>query len=271
MLSTGKAYIINSEGGDDIFISANNTKDALNGDKVKVFIFPKRSGRKLEWQILEVLERAKTKFVGTIEISKGFGFVVPDDQKIAIDFFIAKDKINGAKNGQKVVVELDQWPEHAKNPFGKIVQVLGDPGNHSVEIQSIVLDYNFDLTFADHIEKAARNIPNEVTKQEIAKRRDFRDVFTITIDPFDAKDFDDAISLKRTKNNLWEVGVHIADVSHYVTEGSGIENEAYERATSIYLVDRVIPMLPEHLSNLVSSLRPNEEKLTFSAVFSNVL
>jgi len=267
MLSTGKAYIINSEGGDDIFISPNNTKDALNGDKVKVFIFPKRSGRKLEGQIQEVLERAKSKFVGTIQISKGFGFVVPDDSKVPVDFFISKDKLNGAKNGQKVVVELELWPEHAKNPFGKIVQVLGDPGNHGVEIQSIVLDYNFDLTFPDHIEKAAAKIPNGVTSQEIAKRRDFRDVFTITIDPFDAKDFDDAISLRKTKNNLWEVGVHIADVSHFVTEGSVIDSEAYDRATSIYLVDRVIPMLPEHLSNMVCSLRPNEEKLTFSAVF----
>lgn len=267
MLSTGKAYVINNEGGDDIFIAAGNTKDALNGDKVKIFIFPKRSGRKLEGQILEVLERAKTKFVGTIEISKGFGFVVPDDSKIPVDFFISKDKMNGAKNGQKVVIELDLWPEHAKNPFGKVIQVLGDPGNHGVEIQSIVLDYNFDLTFADYIEKAAEKIPNEVSASEIAKRRDFRDVFTITIDPFDAKDFDDAISLRKIKNDLWEVGVHIADVSHYVTEGSVIDNEAYDRATSIYLVDRVIPMLPEHLSNLVCSLRPNEEKLTFSAVF----
>lgn len=267
MLSTGKAYIINNEGGDDIFISANNTKDALNGDKVKVFIFPKRKGRKLEGQIIEILERSKTKFVGTIEISKGFGFVIPDDPKVAVDFFISKDKINGAKDGQKVVVELDLWPEHAKNPFGKIIQVLGDPGNHSVEIQSIVLDHNFDLTFPKYIEDAATKIPNEVTAKEIAKRRDFRDVFTITIDPYDAKDFDDAISLRRTKNNLWEVGIHIADVAHYVTKGSVIDTEAYERATSIYLVDRVIPMLPEHLSNLVCSLRPNEDKLTFSAVF----
>ncbi len=267
MMSTGKAYVINSEGGDDIFISPNNTKDALNGDTVKVFIFPKRRDRKLEGQITEVLERAKSKFVGTIQISKGFGFVIPDDPKVPVDFFIPKDKLNGAKDGQKVVTELDLWPEHAKNPFGKIVQVLGDPGNHGVEIQSIVLDYNFDLTFPDFIEKAAAEIPNEVSNQEIAKRRDFREVFTITIDPFDAKDFDDAISLRKIKDNLWEVGIHIADVSHYVTEGSVIDTEAYERATSIYLVDRVIPMLPEHLSNLVCSLRPNEEKLTFSAVF----
>lgn len=267
MLSTGKAYIINSEGGDDIFISPNNTKDALNGDKVKVFIFPMRKGRKLEGQILEVLERAKTKFVGTVEISKGFGFVIPDNSKIPVDFFVAKDNLNGAKDGQKVVVELDFWPEHAKNPFGKIVQVLGDPGNHGVEIQSIVLDHDFDLTFTDAIEKEAAKIPNVVSAEEIVKRRDFRDVFTITIDPFDAKDFDDAISLRKVNDKLWEVGVHIADVSHYVTEGSMIDAEAYDRATSIYLVDRVIPMLPEHLSNMVCSLRPNEEKLTFSAVF----
>jgi ribonuclease R len=267
MLSTGKAYVLNKAGGDDIFISANNTKDALNGDKVKVFIFPKRRGRKLEGQILEVLERAKTKFVGNIEISKGFGFVIPDDSKIPVDFFIAKDKINGAKNGQKVVVELEFWPEHAKNPFGKIVQVLGNPGEHNVEIQSIVLDYNFELSFPQHIEKEAAKISNEIPAKEIAKRKDFRDVFTITIDPFDAKDFDDAISLRKLNNGNWEVGVHIADVSHYVTEGSILDAEAYERATSIYLVDRVIPMLPEHLSNLVCSLRPDEEKLTFSAVF----
>ncbi len=267
MLSTGKAYILNEEGGDDIFISANNTKDALNGDKVKVFIFPKRRGRKLEGQILEVLERSKTKFVGNIEISKGFGFVIPDDNKIPVDFFIAKDKINGAKNGQKVVVELEFWPEHAKNPFGKIIQVLGNPGEHNVEIQSIVLDYNFELSFPQHIEKEAAKISNEISAKEIAQRKDFRDVFTITIDPFDAKDFDDAISLRKLNNGNWEVGVHIADVSHYVTEGSILDAEAYDRATSIYLVDRVIPMLPEHLSNLVCSLRPDEEKLTFSAVF----
>jgi len=267
MFSTGKAYVINSEGGDDIFISANNTKDALNGDKVKVFIFPRRKGRKLEGQILEVLERAKTKFVGTVEISKGFGFVVPDDQKIPVDFFISKDNLNGAKNGQKVVVELELWPDHAKNPFGKVVQVLGNPGEHGVEIQSIVMDYNFDLDFPRQVEQAAEKIPNTVSAKEIAKRRDFREVFTITIDPFDAKDFDDAISLRKTPKGLWEVGVHIADVSHYVTEDSIIDKEAYERATSIYLVDRVIPMLPEHLSNMVCSLRPNEEKLAFSAVF----
>ncbi|NOR86906.1 MAG: ribonuclease R [Bacteroidales bacterium] len=267
MLSTGKAYIINEEGGEDVFIAPNNTKDAMNGDKVKIFIFPKRKGRKLEGQIIEVLERAKTSFVGTIEVSKSYGFVVPDDSKVPVDFFIAKEQLKGAKNGQKVIVEFLEWPEHARNPFGKIVQVLGNPGDHKVEIASIIYDYDFESDFPAHVEAEADKINNEVDPAEIKKRKDLRDVFTITIDPFDAKDFDDAISLKKLNNGLWEVGVHIADVSHFVRPGSAIEEEAYKRATSIYLVDRVIPMLPEKLSNQVCSLRPHEEKLAFSAIF----
>jgi len=267
MMSTGKAYVINDQGGDDIFIAPNNTKDALNGDKVKVFIFPKRKGKKLEGQIVEILQRAKTKFVGTVEVSKNYAFVVPDDTKIPVDFFIAKEHLNQAKNNQKVIVEFLEWPEHARNPFGKIVQVLGNPGDHKVEIESIVFDYNFESEFPAEVEAEAAKIKNEVDPKEIKKRRDLRDTFTITIDPFDAKDFDDAISLKKLDNNLWEVGVHIADVSHFVRPGSAIEAEAYKRATSIYLVDRVIPMLPEKLSNMVCSLRPHEEKLAFSAIF----
>lgn len=268
MQPTGKAYIINDEGGDDVFIKSNNTKDALNGDKVKFSIFPKRKGRKLEGQVLEVIERAKTKFVGTVEISKNYGFVVPDDLKIPVDFFIPKESLNKAKDGQKVIAELVEWPEHARNPFGKIIQVLGNPGEHKVEIASIVYDYDFESEFPAHVEAEADKINNEVDPAEIKKRKDLRDTFTITIDPFDAKDFDDAISLKKIKDNLWEVGIHIADVSHFVRPGSAIEKEAYKRATSIYLVDRVIPMLPEKLSNQVCSLRPHEEKLTFSAIFT---
>ncbi len=267
MQSTGKAYVINDEGGDDIFIASNNTRDALNGDKVKVFIFPKRSGRKLEGQIVQIIERNKTKFVGTVEVSKTYAFVVPDDSHIPVDFFVSKDDLAGAKNGQKVIVEFIEWPEHARNPFGRIIQVLGNPGDHKVEIESIVYDYNFESEFPANVEQDAALIKNEVDAAEIKKRKDFRDVFTITIDPFDAKDFDDAISLKKLPDNLWEVGVHIADVSHFVQPGSAIDAEAYQRATSIYLVDRVIPMLPEKLSNLVCSLRPHEEKLCFSAVF----
>ncbi len=267
MLSTGKAYIINDEGGEDVFIKPNNTNNALNGDRVKFFIFPKRSGRKLEGQILEIVERAKTKFVGTVEVSRNYGFVIPDDVKIPVDFFITKENLNGAKDGQKVIAELIEWPDHARNPFGKIVKILGNPGDHKVEIASIVYDYNFASDFPAHVEKEAARINNEVPASEIKKRRDMRDIFTITIDPFDAKDFDDAISLQKLKNGLWEVGIHIADVSHFVQPGSAIEEEAFNRSTSIYLVDRVIPMLPEKLSNEVCSLRPNEEKLAFSAIF----
>ena len=268
MLPTGKAYIINDDGGEDIFIKSNNTKDALNGDRVKFFIFPKRKGRKLEGQVVEIIERAKTKFVGTVEISKNYGFVVPDDPKVPVDFFIPKEGLKGAKDGQKVIVELVEWPEHARNPFGKIVQVLGNPGEHKVEIASIIYDYDFESDFPAHVEAEAEKINNDIDAAEIKKRKDMRDIFTITIDPFDAKDFDDAISLKKIKDNLWEVGIHIADVSHFVRPGSAIEQEAYKRATSIYLVDRVIPMLPEKLSNQVCSLRPHEEKLAFSAIFT---
>lgn len=268
MQATGKAYIINDEGGDDIFIAHNNTKNAFNGDKVKVFIFPKRKGRKLEGQVVEVIRRAKTKFVGSIEISKNYSFVVPDDDRIPVDFFIAKEHVNKAKNGQKVIVEFLEWPEHANNPFAKVTQVLGNPGDHKVEIESIVFDYNFESEFPAKVEEEAEKIPMAVDKAEIKKRKDMREVFTITIDPYDAKDFDDAISLQKLDNGLWEVGVHIADVSHFVRPGSAIEEEAYKRATSIYLVDRVIPMLPEKLSNQVCSLRPQEEKLAFSAIFT---
>ena len=267
MLPTGKAYIINDDGGEDIFIKPNNTKNALHRDKVKFQIFPKRKGRKLEGQIVEVLERAKTRFVGMVELSKGYGFVIPDDAKIPVDFFIQKENLHRAKDGQKVIVEIIEWPEHARNPFGKIVEVLGDPGDHRVEIASIVYDYNFESDFPAHVEAEADRIDNNIDAAEIKKRKDMREVFTITIDPFDAKDFDDAISLKKLDNDLWEVGIHIADVSYFVKTNSAIEQEALKRATSIYLVDRVIPMLPEKLSNNVCSLRPNEDKLAFSAIF----
>ncbi|MCK5776588.1 MAG: ribonuclease R [Bacteroidales bacterium] len=267
MLPTGKAYIINDDGGEDIFIKPNNTKNALNRDKVKFQIFPKRKGKKLEGQIVEVIERTKTRFVGTVELSKSYGFVIPDDIKIPVDFFIQKENLHRAKDGQKVIVEIIEWPEHARNPFGKIIEVLGDPGDHRVEIASIVYDYNFESDFPAHVEAEADKINNEIDAAEIKKRKDIRDVFTITIDPFDAKDFDDAISLKELDDDLWEVGIHIADVSHFVKPNSAIEQEALKRATSIYLVDRVIPMLPEKLSNNVCSLRPNEDKLAFSAIF----
>ena len=267
MKETGKAYIISDEGGDDILIMPNNLNHALNRDHVKVLILPKRKGRKSEGQIIEILERKKDTWVGIFEKSKNFGFVIPDNKLMPYDIFIPKDLMNVASSGQKVLAKLTDWPEHSNNPFGEIVQVLGQPGDNDVEMQSILSEYNFPLSFPKQVEDDAAKIEYNLSKSELKKRRDFRDVFTLTIDPWDAKDFDDAISIRQLEEGLWEIGVHIADVSHYVQRGTSLDSEAYDRGTSIYLVDRVVPMLPEKLSNGVCSLRPNEEKLTFSAVF----
>jgi ribonuclease R len=267
MKQTGKAYIITPDLDEDVFIAYNNTGRALHGDKVKVHLFPKRKGRKIEGQIVEILSRARTNFVGTISLSGKVGFLVPDDVTIPMDIMILKESLKGAKNGEKVVVKMTDWPEHAKNPLGEVVEVLGKPGDNEVEMKSILVNHNFPLSFPKAAEKEASQIKETISNEEIKNRRDFRDVFTITIDPEDAKDFDDAISLRKEKDGVWEVGIHIADVSHYVNPGSAIDDEGYDRATSIYLVDRVIPMLPEKLSNMVCSLRPNEDKLCFSAVF----
>ncbi len=267
MKSTGKAYIINTDQPEDILIESNNTNHALNGDKVKVHIFPKRKNRKTEGIIVEIIERAKKQFVGIVHVSKRFAFLVPDSQLINVDIYIPLNALNGAKHGQKAVAHITEWPEKATNPIGEIIHVLGQPGENNVEMNAILAEFDFPLEFPKAAEAEAKRIQNVVSKEEIAKRRDFRDVWTCTIDPVDAKDFDDALSLQKLPDGNWEVGVHIADVSHYVTPGTAIDTEAYERATSIYLVDRTIPMLPEQLSNLVCSLRPDEEKLCFSAVF----
>ena len=267
MKETGKAYVISDEGGEDILIMPNNTNHAIHGDHVKVLILPKRKNRKTEGQITEIIERKKDTWVGVFEKSKNFGFVVPDNKLMPYDIFIPKAEMAKAVSGQKVLAKITDWPEHANNPFGTIVQVLGNPGDNDVEMQSILSEYNFPLSFPKVVEKEAAKIEYKLTKEELKKRRDFRDVFTITIDPWDAKDFDDAISITKENDGTYEIGIHIADVSHYVTPGSALDQEAYDRGTSIYLVDRVIPMLPEKLSNGVCSLRPDEEKLTFSAVF----
>jgi ribonuclease R len=267
MKSTGKAYIITPELDEDVFIAANNTGKAFDGDTVEVQLFPKRGRRKTEGKIVKVLKRATVFFVGKLEVSKNFAFLVPDKTSMPHDFFIPMSKLNGAKNGEKVIVKFTEWPDHAKNPFAEVYEVLGQPGENDVEMKSILIANDFPVSFPKEVLKAAEKIENKVHPEEIKKRRDFRNVFTCTIDPVDAKDFDDALSIRKLKNGHWEVGVHIADVSHYVTKGSAIDKEAYNRGTSIYLVDRVIPMLPEKLSNLVCSLRPDEEKLTFSAVF----
>ncbi len=267
MKKTGKAYILSDEGGEDIYIAPNNTHHALNGDHVKVLLFPKRKGHKTEGQIVEILERKKTHYVGILEVSKNFGFVIPDNPLMPYDIFIPKSKLKKAKTGQKVLVNITDWPEHSNNPFGEIVEILGKPGDNDVEMKSILADFDFPLSFPEKVLQEAEKIPVDIPKDEIGRRKDFRKVWTITIDPVDAKDFDDALSLRKLKDGLWEVGIHIADVTHYVKPDTILDAEAYKRATSIYLVDRVIPMLPEKLSNGVCSLRPNEDKLTFSAVF----
>lgn len=267
MKSTGKAYVIPDEGGEDIYIASNNTGKALHGDKVKVAMFPKRKSKKNEGEIVEIVQRAKIDFVGIFSLSHGFAFVVSDRQNMPLDIYVPKGKYKGAQDGQKVIVRLTDWPDNARNPFGEVIKVLGMPGENNVEMQSILAEYEYPLDFPKAVEKEAKSISDKIKSSEIKKRRDFRDVFTVTIDPHDAKDFDDALSLRMTKNGNYEVGVHIADVSHYVRPGSAIDIEAQERGTSVYLVDRTIPMLPEKLCNNVCSLRPEEEKLAFSVVF----
>lgn len=267
MKQTGKAYVICAEMNQDVLIMANNTGKALDGDTVKVLLFPCRKGKKQEGQVVDVVKRAKTQFVGRLQISSKCAFVIPDAGSMPVDIFIPMELVNGAKDGDKVVAKLTEWHERSRNPFGEIVHVLGKPGENNVEMQSILIEYDFPLSFSPEAEAEAGKVSDKVTKEDLNIRRDFRDIFTLTIDPADAKDFDDAISYRVLSNGNVEVGVHIADVSHYVVPGSAIDKEAYERATSVYLVDRVIPMLPEKLSNFVCSLRPNEEKLCFSAVF----
>ena len=268
MKSTGKAYVIRDDDeGEDIFIAANNTYKALHGDRVRVAMFPKRNNSKPEGEIVEVLERRHTDFVGILNISRGYVFVRPDVDWMPVDIFIPRGDLHRAKDGDKVIARLVDWPDGSGNPFGEITRVLGKPGENDVEMESILAAHEYPIEFPKDVEREASKIPVKIGKDEIKKRRDFRKTFTITIDPADAKDFDDAISLQKMANGHWEVGVHIADVSHYVRPGSAIDQEALDRGTSVYLVDRTIPMLPEKLCNNVCSLRPDEEKLTFSAVF----
>jgi ribonuclease R len=267
MKQTGKAYIIPEDGSEDIFIAAENTHHALHGDTVRVSLFPIRKGHKRDGQITEVIKRHKRQFVGIIEASKNFAFLIPDNPAVPVEILIQKPDLNGALNGEKVVAVITEWPEHAQNPFGKVIQILGKPGDNHVEMQAILAEYDFPLSFSEKTEAEAERISEIIPEAEISKRRDFRKVFTITIDPEDAKDFDDAVSLKKLTNGNWEAGVHIADVSYYVQKGSEIDKEAFERGTSIYMVHKTIPMLPERLSNQLCSLQPDKDRLCFSAVF----
>ncbi len=267
MKQTGKAYVITDDLLEDVRISSNNTNKALHGDIVKVRLFPKRKDVKIEGEIIEIIKRHKNTFVGIIEKHRNFAFLIPDNKAVPIDIFIPLDQLNGAKEGEKAVAELTEWPDHAKNPFGKVIQVLGNPGLNEVEMHAILAEYNLPYSFAENVIQEAERIPVEISDKEIKKRKDMRSVLTFTIDPYDAKDYDDAISFEKLDNELYRIGVHIADVSHYVKDNSVLEEEALARATSVYLVDRVVPMLPEKLSNNVCSLRPNEDKLTFSVIF----
>jgi ribonuclease R len=267
MKGNGSAYIISDELEEDVYIPPRFTGNALNGDTVKVYILKNRKIDKTEGEIIEIIERSRTEFVGKIQISKKFAFLVPDNPRVNVDLFIPLDSLNGAKDGQKVIGKIVDWPKNAKNPIGEIIDVLGEPGNNDVEMHSILAEFGLPYSFPKDVAAVAEQIPTEITKEEIKKRKDFRKVTTFTIDPVDAKDFDDALSFEKLENGNYEIGVHIADVAHYVKEGSAIDKEAFDRATSVYLVDRVVPMLPEVLSNQVCSLRPNEEKLCFSAVF----
>jgi ribonuclease R/exosome complex exonuclease DIS3/RRP44 len=264
---SGNAYFICDDFETDIFVPSVNMGKALHEDTVRVYVYQRKRSKKLEGDVVEIIERAKKDFVGTLQMSKNFGFVIPDNPRMSVDIFIAKSKINGAEHGDKVLAEITDWPDNSKNPFGKITQVLGKPGDHDTEIHSILLEYGLPYEFPTEIEEEASKLPVEITKEEIKKRRDMRSDLTFTIDPKDAKDFDDALSFTKLENGNYEVGIHIADVSHYVQPKTDLDQEAYDRATSVYLVDRVVPMLPEMLSNGVCSLRPHEEKLTFSAVF----
>jgi len=268
MTADGAAFIIpDDEFEKDVFVSARKLHNALHGDKVKVYIYAKKRGRKNEGEVVEIIQRLKTDFIGVIKISDRFAFVSIDDKKMLQDIFVPLSDLAGAKNGQKVQVAITDWPEGAKNPVGKIINILGTQGENDTEMNAILAQYGFPLSFPPEVEKEANEIPEQISEEEVKDRRDFRETATFTIDPADAKDFDDAISFKKLSNGNYEIGVHIADVSHYVQPKSYLDKEAYSRATSVYLVDRVIPMLPERLSNGVCSLRPHEDKLCFAAVF----
>ncbi|NHF59042.1 ribonuclease R [Flavobacteriaceae bacterium TP-CH-4] len=263
----GNAYIVVEGIDDDVFVPFNKLNKAFHKDTVEVYIYPRRKGRKLEGEIINILKRNKTSFVGIVDMQPNFAFVRPSDFRMYTDVFVSKDKIGKATDGDKVIVEMTEWPENTDSPYGRITEILGKPGEHDTEIHSILAEYGLPYNFPPEIERFANQLDTSIKKGEISKRRDMREVLTFTIDPKDAKDFDDALSFEILENGNYEIGIHIADVSHYLKPDTILDDEAYNRATSVYLVDRVVPMLPEVLSNNACSLRPNEEKYTFSAIF----
>ena len=263
----GNGYVISDDFDEDVFVASNNINKALDGDEVEFYAYKRRKRGKIEGEITQILKRAKEEYVGTIQIHKNYAFVIADSTKMYKDIFVPINKINKAEEGDKVLVRLEDWPDKADSPYGKVIKVLGKPGEHNTEIHSILSEYGLPYEFPYEVQKFADDLDTSITPKEISKRRDMRNDLTFTIDPKDAKDFDDALSFKILENGLYEIGIHIADVSHYVKPNTILDEEAYNRATSVYLVDRVVPMLPEILSNNACSLRPHEEKYTFSAVF----
>lgn len=267
MTKAGYGFIITDDIPEDVFVSAKNLRTAINGDKVKVSLYAKKSGSRPEGEVVEIIERSRVTFVGTVEIMPNFAFLIPDNKNMPFDLFIPQGKLNGAKQGEKAVAKVVDWNPKSKNPVAEIIMVLGEPGLHETEMHAILAEFDLPYHFNEEVENEAEKISEVITENEISQRRDLRKTPTFTIDPADARDFDDALSLSKLENGNWEVGVHIADVTHYVKPGSILEQEAKERGTSVYLVDRVVPMLPERLSNNICSLKPNEDKLTYSAVF----
>ncbi len=267
MTASGSAFLVQENESEDVFIAPRMLREALHGDLVKAFVFATNNGKKLEGEVIEILERKKMEFVGIVQLSHKFAFLVPDNRKMNHDIMIPLDQIKGAKDGDKALARIIEWPKGAKNPIGEIIHVLGKRGENNTEMNAILADFGFPLEFPLKVEQESEGINDIISQDEIALRKDFREILTFTIDPVDAKDFDDAISFKKLENGNFEIGVHIADVSHYVKPNTALDDEAYERATSVYLVDRVIPMLPENLSNGLCSLRPHEDKLCFAAVF----
>lgn len=264
--SNGKNQVITEE-GEEIFVAERNSKHALDGDFVEIYVYASRRRAQPEGEVSQIIERAHSTFVGVLKVERHYAFLITDSKTLANDIFIPMDKLRGGQDGDKAIVRITEWPENTKNPIGEVIDVLGEAGENDTEMHAILAEFGLPYRYPEAVEKAANRISDEITADEIARREDFRGVPTFTIDPHDAKDFDDALSLRRLPSGLWEVGVHIADVTHYVQPGSIIDKEAEKRATSVYLVDRTIPMLPERLCNYICSLRPDEDKLAFSCIF----
>ena len=263
----GRNSFVPDDGGQSILVCERNSLHALDGDRVRVTMLARRASHTREAEVIEILERANDTFVGEVKVEKGYGFLITESRSLATDIFIPKDKLKGAQTGDKAVVKITDWPEGSKSPVGRVVDILGKQGENNAEMHAILAQYGLPYSYPEKVERAADKLQPGITPAELARREDFRSVTTFTIDPHDAKDFDDALSIRPAGKGVWEVGVHIADVSHYVHEGDIIDKEAEKRATSVYLVDRTIPMLPERLCNYICSLRQGEEKLAYSTIF----